>query len=650
MDLKRSIGPESFGSTYKSGLWADPTTPSSLPIMSTLYMEKTLVPESRAAMSSSVLTFSHLSYHFQNGSTRKTLVDDVSVSVKAGELLAIMGPSGAGKSTLLDLMAFRKPSAANSEASLNGLELTALTMFKISAFVEQEDALLGVLTVRETVSYALRLRLPLLSKKDVAMRVNRVLTAMGLQSCADQRIGTPISRGISGGQKRRVTAACAMVTFPRILFLDEVTSGLDSTSAREVVAAIKKLAVAEGMIVLATIHQPSLETLAQFTNLLLLADGKTCFSGRVDELETFFERWGKPVGKFSTPSEHAMNFLNEDFSAFNGSGGTSVAKFRQFYLHYSSGSRSNLPRGFVKGKLLTHEDGETGPWKTLLWNTLVLSERSALNYSRNLLAYGVRTGMYAGMGVMLATIWIRLGLKDSTINDRLSVHFFSVAFLAFMSVAGIPSFLEERAVFYREKHNGLYSTLPFVLSNTLVNIPFLFLCTLLFTIICYFAVGLHPGGDAFFRFLSFLFLAILVAESQVLIVAALLPVFVAALAISAFLNGFWMSVGGYFIKARSLPRFWFYSFHYMDYQRYAFELLVKSDLSGLTFTCETISNGVCNCAYPSSTPDQCTLSGTDVLEYLEISNISYGKWSVIMVAIFLIYRIALFYILKLRSA
>jgi hypothetical protein len=109
----------------------------------------------------------------------------------------------------------------------------------------------------------------------------------------------------------------------RVLLLDEVTSGvssilkiiqfiyilttyvttqLDSTSAREVMSAIRTLAVAEGLIVLATIHQPSLETLAQFTNLLLLAEGRTCYSGPVSGLEEFFERWGRPVGRFVSSS------------------------------------------------------------------------------------------------------------------------------------------------------------------------------------------------------------------------------------------------------------------------------------------------------------------------------------------------------------
>lgn len=83
---------------------------------------------------------------------------------------------------------------------------------------------------------------------------------------------------------------------------------LDSTSAREVMSAIRDLAVAEGIIVLATIHQPSLATLAQFTNLLLLSQGKVCYSGSVDDLPGFFERWGQPVGRFVSTFRRSIIF------------------------------------------------------------------------------------------------------------------------------------------------------------------------------------------------------------------------------------------------------------------------------------------------------------------------------------------------------
>lgn len=100
-------------------------------------------------------------------------------------------------------------------------------------------------------------------------------------------------------------------------------------------------------------------------------------------------------------------------------------------------------------------------------------------------------------------------------NDRLSVHFFSVAFLGFMSVAGIPAFLEERQVFMRERMNGLYGPGAYVLANSIVTLPYLFFCALLFSVICYWSIGLNPGAEQFFRFLGILFLAVYTAESQV---------------------------------------------------------------------------------------------------------------------------------------
>ncbi|KAG5634259.1 hypothetical protein DXG03_006042 [Asterophora parasitica] len=87
----------------------------------------------------------------------------------------------------------------------------------------------------------------------------------------------------------------------------------------------------------------------------------------------------------------------------------------------------------------------------------------------------------------------------------------------------------------------------------------------------------------------------------------------------------------------------------MDYQKYAFELLANSDLRGLTFRCETQSTGSCICAYPSSTPETCTVSGADVLAYLDIENISYGKWAAILVSVFILFRVSLYFALKLRS-
>ncbi|KAI8836859.1 P-loop containing nucleoside triphosphate hydrolase protein [Chytridium lagenaria] len=569
------------------------------------------------------------------------LLSGVTGQVQPGTMMAVMGPSGAGKSTFLDVMARRRLNGASGKICLGDEEIaTAEEMGGVASYVEQRDDLLGVLTVRESIAYAARLRLP----------TEPIITSLGLTRCANQILGNPIQKGVSGGQKRRVTIGMSLVTYPKVLFLDEPTSGLDATTSREVMGAIARIAQEQGMIVIATIHQPNFETLSLFSSILILAEGKVMYNGDLKEMDAYFEAYGTPIPRFVNPSDHAIDLINTDFDAPD-KPTTHVETLSLFYRRHAD-AKDNYIRSCVgmAKEMDVKGDGLNG-FGRFMRHTMILSERMALSYVRNLLAYGVRVGMYLGMGIMMATIWVRLGTKDSTINDRMSVHFFSVAFLSFMSVAGIPAFLEERSVFVREKHNGLYKAGPYALANSLVNIPFLFLCAFLFTAIAYWAIGLNGTASAFFRFLGFLFLAIYTAESQTVLISALIPIFIAALAIGAFMNGFWMCVQGYFIKAISLPRFWYYSFHFMDYQRYAFELLANNDLRGLNFDCapNPALNGTCQCAYPSSLgPDACTVSGDDVLQYLDIKWISLGHWSAILIAIGVIYRI-LFYIVLARS-
>ncbi|KAJ3098713.1 hypothetical protein HDU97_003772 [Phlyctochytrium planicorne] len=632
------------------------------------------VPPAPAMDPTKSLHFTDIGYELPDKS--KVLLSAVTGSVPPGTMMAVMGPSGAGKSTFLDVLS-RRRERGHGKVFLGSEEIgSASEMGEVASYVEQRDDLLGVLTVRESIDYAAKLRLPKESKHDRSQRVEHIISSLGLSKCANQIIGNPLQKGVSGGQKRRVTIGMSLVTYPKILFLDEPTSGLDTTTSREVMSAINRIAIERQMIVIATIHQPNFETLSLFSSILVLAEGKVMYNGQLSAMANYFEQYGTPIPRFISPADHAIDLVNTDFDSLRistekqplvasvettakSSEEKAVAaahhhleSLSKFYSQYAtSNGTERFTREFTSSG--THPIG-TGGVTTLrsgnfFAHTAILCERITLNYTRNLLAYGVRLGMYMGMGIMMATIWVKLGDRDSTINDRLSVHFFSVAFLSFMSVAGIPAFLEERSVFIREKHNGLYKAGPYVLANSLVNIPFLFLCALLFAVISYWAIGLNGGVDQFFRFLGFLFLAIYAAESQTVLVGALLPIFIAALAIAAFMNGFWMCVQGYFIKSISLPRFWYYSFHFMDYQTYAFEMLANNDLRGLTFSCGTNAKGACQCAYPSSLgPDSCTVSGEDVLQYLDIHWIKFGHWSAILISIIVIYRI-LFYVILARA-
>lgn len=164
-----------------------------------------------------------------------------------GEILAIMGPSGSGKTTLLNFLASRPTHSSSSSGSVlvNGTSLPQPSFREITRFVEQDDALIGALTARETIYFASRLASRTSGKggkKEVMQRVEGLLDAFGLREQADALVGTPLRKGISGGQKRRVGVAGQLVTGPRVLFLDEPTSGLDSVAGWEVVRYLREVA------------------------------------------------------------------------------------------------------------------------------------------------------------------------------------------------------------------------------------------------------------------------------------------------------------------------------------------------------------------------------------------------------------------------
>ncbi|GAA5973014.1 hypothetical protein JCM11641_000365 [Rhodosporidiobolus odoratus] len=572
------------------------------------------------------------------------ILADLNGSARSGEMLAVMGPSGAGKSTFLS--AITKRSSAQGEVTVNGA--SNFSPRDLISFVEQDDALLGVLTVRETVSFAASLALGP-GYPSIRDHVDGTLRSLGLWEIRNNMIGTPLQRGVSGGQKRRVTIACSVVAKPAILVLDEPTSGLDAASGREVVAFLRQLALEQNVLVVCTIHQPNYTTFSLFDKLLLLANGQAMYDGPTKELGGYLSSIGNPVPQFHNPADHAIDLVNTEFQQDPKGGVSSQERFDQMALAWQ---RFKLPPPVSPTR--TQDDmsflhKEKGGAMTSVRRTLTLMHRNTLNYSRNLLAYGIRLGMYIGMALLLALVWIHLGWSTNKLNDRFSVSFFSVAFLGFMSVAGIPAFLEERAVFIRERANGLYRPAEYLLALTIVSLPFLFVCATVFTLIIYWSIGMNPGADHFFRFLIYLFLALFAAESQSLLIAAAVPVFVAALALASFANGLWMCVQGYFIRATSLPKFWYYTFHFIDFQKYAFDLLVRNDFAGQTLDCPIV-DGSCLCPIASSlTVEQCAVTGQDVLKDLDIAGVHEGLWVGILIVIIVVLRLAMWGVLVIRK-
>ncbi|CAJ1936582.1 unnamed protein product [Sphenostylis stenocarpa] len=266
------------------------------------------------------LEFSNLSYSIikkqkKDGVRIKKetyLLHDISGQAIKGEIMAIMGPSGAGKSTFLDALAGRiAKGSLEGSVKLDGKPITTSYMKMVSSYVMQDDQLFPMLTVFETFMFAAEVRLPpSISRGEKKKRVHQLLDQLGLQSATHTYIGDEGRRGVSGGERRRVSIGIDIIHKPSLLFLDEPTSGLDSTSAYSVVEKVKDIARG-GSIVLMTIHQPSFRIQMLLDQITVLARGRLIYIGKPDAVQAHMSRFGRPVPDGENGIEYLLDVIGE---------------------------------------------------------------------------------------------------------------------------------------------------------------------------------------------------------------------------------------------------------------------------------------------------------------------------------------------------
>ena len=252
------------------------------------------------------LTFSQVGYTLKN----RTILKGISGVAPAGEILAIMGPSGCGKSTLMDILSMKaKSGKVSGQIFVNGAPLTE-TFKQCIGFVGQHDMLMSTLTVMESLMFSGLLRLPKrLTMKEKTQRVLAVLKELQLAHIADSTVGNEVTRGISGGEKRRVSVGMELVTSPRLLCLDEPTSGLDSYNADLLVQILMDLAQARKTAVVMVIHQPRANIFAKLDRLLLVCKGETVFSGAGRDVHPYFASIGRPIPSEFNAADYLIDIL-----------------------------------------------------------------------------------------------------------------------------------------------------------------------------------------------------------------------------------------------------------------------------------------------------------------------------------------------------
>ncbi|KAH1224249.1 ABC transporter G family member 15 [Glycine max] len=594
--------------------------------------------------------------NFGNGHTRR-LLDGLSGYAEPNRIMAIMGPSGSGKSTLLDALAGRlsRNVIMSGNVLLNGKKRRL--DYGVVAYVTQEDIMLGTLTVRETISYSANLRLPsTMTKEEVNDIIEGTIMEMGLQDCADRLVGNWHLRGISGGEKKRLSIALEILTRPSLLFLDEPTSGLDSASAYFVAQTLRNLGHDGKSTVISSIHQPSSEVFALFDDLFLLSGGQTIYFGPAQKAVEFFAKAGFPCPSRRNPSDHFLRCINSDFDAVTTTmmacqrvheemsitGSLSTAAIKATLIEkYRWSEHATTARARIKEISTTEGHGfeskskcEAKWWKQLS----TLTRRSVVNMSRDVGYYWIRITIYVALSLSVGTIFYGVGSSYRAIFARGACGAFISGFMTFMSIGGFPSFIEEMKVFYKERLNGYYGVGVYILSNFLSSFPFVAVMSIATGTITYYMVKFRTEFSHYVYICLDLIGCIAVVESSMMIIASLVPNFLMGLIIGAGYIGVMMMTAGYFRQIPDLPKiFWRYPISYINYGAWGLQGAFKNDMIGMEFD--------------SLEPGGPKLKGEIILKTMLGIRVDISKWwdLVAVMIILVLLRVLFFFILKFKE-
>ncbi|XP_016484987.2 ABC transporter G family member 7 isoform X2 [Nicotiana tabacum] len=525
----------------------------------------------------------------KSSNTVRFLLKNVTGEAKPGRLLALMGPSGSGKTTLLNVLAGQINASPKLHLSglldINGVPFSN-KIYKF-AYVRQEDLFFSQLTVRETLSLAAELQLQDVSSiEERDEYVNNLLFKLGLVSCADSRIGDAKVRGISGGEKKRLSLACELIASPSVVFADEPTTGLDAFQAERVMETLRQLAQ-DGHTVICSIHQPRGSVYAKFDDIALLAEGSLVYAGPAhDEVLAYFSKFGYICPDHVNPAEFLADLISIDYSSSESvyasqkridglvesfSEQISEVLYATPLLRDSSKTRVNLTKKSISRK---------GGWWTQFW---LLLKRAWMQASRDGPTNKVRARMSMASALIFGSVFWRMGRSQTSIQDRmglLQVAAINTAMAALTKTVGV--FPKERAIVDRERAKGSYALGPYLLSKLIAEIPVGAAFPLLFGSILYPMARLHPTISRFGKFCGIVTVESFAASAMGLTVGAMVPTTEAALALGPSLMTVFIVFGGYYVNSENTPII-FRWIPRVSLIRWAFQGLCINEFSGLQF-------------------------------------------------------------------